>query len=97
MKTDYISLHQFVYFQTPLSVATTTYEDLASHLTGPSTNDIGKVRAFFVWISGQGLQKIDAYYKPSDIPRESPLFLLYSIILYRKGGSYVDLLAGLCR
>ena len=91
-----------------MSLAAGSYASLAAHLAQPAKDDLGRVRAFFVWIAAQaGLQQVDANQDMIDalekggaeLKQDTPLFRL-AIIYSRNdlpGEDYAQLLADLCR
>lgn len=84
--------------QADIALGARSYADVVAYLTRPANNDVEKVRAFFVWIANHGIQRVMAYEDSTGLPpRDSPLFLLYCILIQRKAGSYNPLFASLCR
>jgi len=66
-----------------------SYRELVEYLIKPFPNDEDKVRAIFVWIASQGVQRVAR--KNVIPPEDTPLHLIYNIMVQRRAGSYHDM------
>ena len=58
------SFELYVFLQTPLSLAFAPLVDLVKHLCLVSSDDVGRVWSFFVWIGVQDLTSHDLSHNP---------------------------------
>ena len=83
--------------QAPLDLASKSYEALVSYLVKPVKDDIGRVRALYVWIASQNLQRALDFIG-QDVPSSgTPLLTLILILTQQWYNGYAELLSNMCR
>ena len=91
--------------QTKLSLASQGYEKLVAHLVKPATDEMGRVRALFIWLTSQDRDTVLDFYvqqktkKQSSLGEdiESPLPCLYEFFVNKNPDRLAEAFQILCR
>ena len=67
------------------------------YLVEPAEDELGKLRACFVWLGSQNIKKINSYLGDRMPPDDSPLFAIVGMVTTKKYGWCWDIFTKMCR